>query len=291
MKIAGPYQHLGLGLMAPIRDTVRDLMVFPLSPEPAVAIADAPALLHAVRRALMALSRDDKQKRNNKKNQAAEVDRLFSGHETDGAPARANGHEHIFLAADDADRDGWVDRIIVAAPWICDRTKPEPPRWKRALFERVATKTSNGTRRQARYRYAGPSVRAAAPRSVDWIGGSMGKPHSLSPDPARGARQEPGGSAHRGCVQGMRAARSAPARGHAAEIRKRAKGRQCSRAFAPCFPGRDRGSADARPRQPQGRRSFRRRRRPRPCPPMNNSNSTCPPRRSAARRRLCRRGW
>ena len=137
--IIGDGRYLGLGLMRPIQNAVRDLMVFPLR-EPAVPATDAPALLHAVRRALMALSRDDKQKRNNKKNQAEEIDRLFSGHESDGTPARANGHEHIFLAADDADHDGRIDRIIVAAPWICDRTKPAPPRWKCALFERVATK-------------------------------------------------------------------------------------------------------------------------------------------------------
>jgi CRISPR-associated protein Csb2 len=101
-------------------------MVFPLSPESPVAAADTPALLHAVRRALMALSRDGEGK----------VPRLFSGHEADGAPARSNRHEHVFLAVDDAGNDGLIDRLIVAAPWACDRPM-HASHPKRALFDHV----------------------------------------------------------------------------------------------------------------------------------------------------------
>lgn len=56
--VIGDGRYLGLGLMAPVRDALRDHMVFPLSPESPVAAADSAALLYAVRRALMALSRD-----------------------------------------------------------------------------------------------------------------------------------------------------------------------------------------------------------------------------------------
>ena len=126
--VIGDGRYLGLGLMAPDRDALRDHMVFALSPESPVAAADAPALLYAIRRALMALSRDGEGK----------VPRLFSGHEADGAPARSNRHEHIFLAADEANNDGLIDRLIVAAPWSCDRTM-HPPHPKRALFDRVVS--------------------------------------------------------------------------------------------------------------------------------------------------------
>ncbi len=74
----------------------------------------------------MALSRDREGK----------VPRLFSGHEADGAPAGGNGHEHVFLAADDADNDGWIERLIVAAPWACNRTM-HAPHSMRTLFDRV----------------------------------------------------------------------------------------------------------------------------------------------------------
>lgn len=126
--VIGDGRYLGLGLMAPVRESLRDHMVFPLSSESPVAAADAPALLHAFRRALMALSRNGEGK----------VPRLFSGHEADGAPARSNKHEHVFLAVDDADNDGLIDRLIVAAPWACDRTV-HAPHPKRALFERVVS--------------------------------------------------------------------------------------------------------------------------------------------------------
>lgn len=127
--VIGDGRYLGLGLMAPVKDTWRDEIVFPLLPETRVAITDSAALLHAVRRALMALSRNSRD----------DVPRLFSGHEPDGAPASSGGHEHIFLAADDADRDGRVDRLIVAAPWACDRSGHAPRQSDRALFDRVVS--------------------------------------------------------------------------------------------------------------------------------------------------------
>lgn len=112
--VIGNGRYLGLGLMAPQKDALHDVLVFSIAPETNIATADAASLLYAVRRALMALARDD--------NDNGHVPRLFSGHEREGAPARSGGHDHVFLAADDADEEGRIDRLIVAAPWTCDRT-------------------------------------------------------------------------------------------------------------------------------------------------------------------------
>ena len=127
--VIGNGRYLGLGLMAPQKDALHDVLVFSIAPEANIATADAASLLHAVRRALMALARDDN----------GHVPRLFSGHEREGAPARSGGHDHVFLAADDADGDGCIDRLIVSAPWACDRTT-KGRREDRACFDRVSRK-------------------------------------------------------------------------------------------------------------------------------------------------------
>ena len=102
-------------------------MIFSLPADARVAVADRKELLRAVRRALMALSRDDK----------GNVPPLFSGHEPDGAPASSGRHRHVFLACADLDGDGLVEQLIVAAPWGCDRSA-RPGRGERAEFDRVA---------------------------------------------------------------------------------------------------------------------------------------------------------
>jgi CRISPR-associated protein Csb2 len=126
--VIGDGRYLGLGLMAPVNDAWRDVMVFALPPEPKIAVADRAAMLRAVRRALMALSR----------NSRGDVPRIFSGHEADGAPARSGQHEHVFLAGADLDGDGGVERLIVAAPWVCDRSFRSRPH-DRAVFHRVVS--------------------------------------------------------------------------------------------------------------------------------------------------------
>jgi CRISPR-associated protein Csb2 len=126
--VMGDGRYLGLGLMAPIPKAGRDALAFPLLTQTQIAVADGPLLLHAMRRALMALARD----------QAGRVPRLFSGHQEDGEAAASGQHEHIFLAADDNDGDGRIDRVIVAAPWICDKTV-RPSRKLRATFDRVVS--------------------------------------------------------------------------------------------------------------------------------------------------------
>ncbi len=128
LVVIGDGRYLGLGLMAPVKDAQRAVMIFSLPPETRVAIAHKAELLHAVRRALMALSRSAD----------GTVPPLFSGHETDGAPARSGRHQHVFLAGADLDGDGHIERLIVAAPWACDRSirpRPEDP----ACFDRVVS--------------------------------------------------------------------------------------------------------------------------------------------------------
>ena len=130
--VIGNGRYLGLGLMAPQKDVLQDALVFSIAPETHITTAEAPPLLHAVRRALMALSRD-----NNRR-----IPRLFSGHEREGAPARSGAHEHVFLAADDADGDGCIDRLIVVAPWACDSTT-KGSREDRARFDSVSRILTN----------------------------------------------------------------------------------------------------------------------------------------------------
>ena len=126
--VIGNGRYLGLGLMAPKKDSAHDVFILSIAPEANIAIADAPSLLHAVRRALMALSKDMQNR----------VPRLFSGHEPNGTPAGSGRHDHVFLAADDTDGDGRIDRLIVAAPWVCDLTT-QGSRKDRTYFNDVVT--------------------------------------------------------------------------------------------------------------------------------------------------------
>ena len=127
--VIGNGRYLGLGSMAPKKDASHGVLVFPITIDTSISTADTGPLLHAVRRALMSLAKDKR----------GRVPRLFSGHESDGAPAGSGRHEHIFLAGDDADGDGRIDRLIVAAPWVCDRTIS---RQDRVDFDGVVTDLS-----------------------------------------------------------------------------------------------------------------------------------------------------
>jgi CRISPR-associated protein Csb2 len=127
--VIGDGRYLGLGLMAPLRYASRDAATFAISAQANIAVVDSTALVHATRRALMALSREDN----------GHIPRIFSGHEADGKPAASGRQEHVFLAADDRDGDGLIDRLIIAAPWACDHSG-DPPAWRdRALFDRVVS--------------------------------------------------------------------------------------------------------------------------------------------------------
>lgn len=121
----GDGRFVGLGLMAPI--VTHDDVVGFLIPTQRVASHDARALVRALRRALMSVARD----------KHGGVDRLFSGHETDGRPDSAGHHGHVFLAAD---VDGnWVSRLLVAAPWTVDRSM-SPTLAQRRQFDQVVRK-------------------------------------------------------------------------------------------------------------------------------------------------------
>ena len=128
--VAGPLalgdgRFVGLGLMVPT--VVHDDVVGFLIPTRRIARCDAPALVRALRRALMSVARDDH----------GGVDRLFSGHETDGRPDSAGRHGHVFLAADVG--GDWVSRLVVAAPWTVDRSVSPTP-GQRRRFDHVVRK-------------------------------------------------------------------------------------------------------------------------------------------------------
>ncbi|MCY4515586.1 MAG: type I-U CRISPR-associated protein Csb2 [Candidatus Tectomicrobia bacterium] len=122
--VIGNGRYLGLGLMAPRKNVWHDVFAFALPAEPNVHVSDARALLLAVRRALMALSKEG----------SGRVPRLFSGHEDNGPPARSGRHEHVFLAADGVGSDGLITKFIVAAPWAADR-RVKPWRDGRRRFD------------------------------------------------------------------------------------------------------------------------------------------------------------
>lgn len=126
----GDGRFLGLGLMAPDRNAQSAVLVARLQKPGSVPVSDAPALLLAARRALMARSRNERR----------EVPPLFSGHSRSGEMLGSGRHEHVFLAADDSDADGNIDRILVAAPWACDRSVDPARRRRQAVtFENTVT--------------------------------------------------------------------------------------------------------------------------------------------------------
>ena len=122
--VIGNGRYLGLGLMAPRKNVWHDMFAFALPAEANVHVSDVRALLLAVRRALMALSRE----------KSGRVPRLFSGHEDNGPPARSGEHGHVFLVADGVASGGLITRFIVAAPWAADR-RTEPGRDGRRRFD------------------------------------------------------------------------------------------------------------------------------------------------------------
>ncbi|MBD0865931.1 MAG: type I-U CRISPR-associated protein Cas5/Cas6, partial [Rhodobacteraceae bacterium] len=134
--VIGDGRYVGLGLMRPVpgKDgNNRGLWVFAMPQDSRIKTADTGLLLTAVRRALMALSRDAV---------GRDVPPMFSGHEPDGTPARSGRHKHVFLAADDTDGDGRIDRLLIAAPWICDPSRGGPRDGEQVLFDRVVSALS-----------------------------------------------------------------------------------------------------------------------------------------------------
>lgn len=121
----GDGRFCGLGLMEPVARH-GDVFAFRVDGRN-LRVSDRPALVSALRRALMSLARDDR----------GRVDRLFSGHDPDGGADRAGHHAHVFLAADASGSDGdALHRLLVVAPWAADRTA-KPTRSERDRFDRV----------------------------------------------------------------------------------------------------------------------------------------------------------
>ena len=124
--VIGDGRFCGLGLMEPVTHRT-NVFAFDLDGEHRVALEDRAALIHHLRRALMALSRD----------KAGHVTRLFSGHEADGRSDGAGHHAHVFLAADGGPNDGdAISRLVVAAPWAADR-RAKRQRGEQRHFEEV----------------------------------------------------------------------------------------------------------------------------------------------------------
>ena len=126
--IVGDGRYLGLGLMAPEKQVFREVAVFTIkgNTPPVAARAD---MLTALRRALMALDRDEN----------GAVSRLFSGHEASGSPAGNGAHRHIFLAADTNQDGNRLARLYVIRPDTADR-KSRLSNDEKARFERVTGK-------------------------------------------------------------------------------------------------------------------------------------------------------
>jgi CRISPR-associated protein Csb2 len=125
--VIGDGRYLGLGIMAPVGERKRDVLVFRLNEANGLAPGDRESLLRAVRRALMSRAQTA----------GGAVPRLFSGHEDDGSPAASGQHDHIFLAVD-CDRHGRNQRLIVAAPWECDHAARADPAARRLFGDIVS---------------------------------------------------------------------------------------------------------------------------------------------------------
>ena len=124
--VIGNGRYLGLGLMAPAT-RFDDVVAFNLDSERRIAPHDRPVLVRSLRRALMALARDG----------AGHVDRLFSGHESDGRSDSAGHHAHVFLAVDGgANHEEAITRLVVAAPWAVDH-RVKSRRDDQRLFDKV----------------------------------------------------------------------------------------------------------------------------------------------------------
>lgn len=147
--IAGPLligdgRWLGLGLMMPgappdegatqAAGDPPDLLAFPLNPALRPPASRAGEVAQAVRRALMSLARRPD----------GGVHPLFSGHLDGPGPARPGDHRHVYLAAEDADGDGRLDRVLVIAPWRVDRSWT-PDGEERRGFRQVAERLTRVT--------------------------------------------------------------------------------------------------------------------------------------------------
>jgi CRISPR-associated protein Csb2 len=118
--VIGDGRWLGLGVMAPLREGPPAVHVFAINPSEAPPVAVREQLTRALRNAVMA--RVDDEMGGPRGRRGEKLPTFFTGHVEDGAPARPGRHEHLFYLADDADGDGKIDRLLVVAPHLADRT-------------------------------------------------------------------------------------------------------------------------------------------------------------------------
>ena len=105
--VVGNGRYTGLGLLEPI-ESVESVLLFDLTIPHRLEQESKRELLVHLRKALMALARDP----------SGNVGQLFSGHEFHGGSASTGKHQHVFLSLDQLCD---TTRLIVAAPWACDR--------------------------------------------------------------------------------------------------------------------------------------------------------------------------
>ena len=124
--VIGDGRFFGLGLMTPMAGEYSDVFSLELDKDSRIPNADAPALVQALRRALMSLARGD----------TGQIERLFSGHEADGRPDSSPSHGHVYVVADGGGLHQDINRLIVAAPWAVSRLI-NPSRKERRNFGEV----------------------------------------------------------------------------------------------------------------------------------------------------------
>jgi CRISPR-associated protein Csb2 len=134
--VIGDGRWLGLGVMCPVRLPAGGLQIFHVSRETAPANGKAQDVARALRRAVMARVQAIADRYIPA---GAPLPTFFTGHTSDGSPARSGGHAHLFYLAADADGDGMIDRLAVVSPDLVDRTvtleRDEMSRWRRWLEE------------------------------------------------------------------------------------------------------------------------------------------------------------
>lgn len=108
--VVGDGRYLGLGLMRPIKqpDGARAFVVV----NGMISQADPRRLTRALRRAVMALVQDELGPR-------TALPTFFTGHETDGSPARRSGRVHLAFTFDATNQ-----RLLVIAPHLLESRSP-----------------------------------------------------------------------------------------------------------------------------------------------------------------------
>jgi len=108
--VLGDGRWLGLGLMAPVRET-SGVLAFQVVEGLATDAAAPPAITAALRRAVMARVREALG--------TAALPPFFTGHAEDGGPLRPGGHAHLACAFDRSS-----SRLLVIAPHLMEAREP-----------------------------------------------------------------------------------------------------------------------------------------------------------------------